>query len=187
MMIYLTRVPSEIRILARSTDRYRLTPADQLFSLSATALQGPLFSIAALPQPRQELLVVAQPPPAGPACFVIPPRSPAAQASLLLQAIEGSGRMGVCRLEESPKPGPEESSFEGASDDSDISSCSDDSEYVEVERDPILNEKGVSVSKVVTGEGTENKVSLEPSLFINCDRDNAVVVEEFADVGVKVK
>ncbi|KAL6966176.1 hypothetical protein U1Q18_041098, partial [Sarracenia purpurea var. burkii] len=61
MMIYLTRVPSEIRILGRSTDRYRLTPEDQLVSLSATALQGPLFSIATLPQPRQELLVVAQP------------------------------------------------------------------------------------------------------------------------------
>ncbi|KAL6956880.1 hypothetical protein U1Q18_040588 [Sarracenia purpurea var. burkii] len=93
----------------------------------------------------------------------------------------------MTKLEESPKPGPEESSIERscASDDSDVSSCSDDPENVEVERDPILNEKGVSVSKVVTGEGTENKVSLEPSLFINCDRDNAVVVEEFADVGVK--
>ncbi|KAL7002225.1 hypothetical protein U1Q18_003379 [Sarracenia purpurea var. burkii] len=95
----------------------------------------------------------------------------------------------MTKLEESSKPGPEESSFEGscASDDSDVSSCSDDPEYVEVERDPFLNEKGVSVSEVVTGEGTENEVSLEPSLFFNCDRDSAIAIEDVADVGLKVK
>ncbi|KAL6955376.1 hypothetical protein U1Q18_040698 [Sarracenia purpurea var. burkii] len=68
-------------------------------------------------------------------------------------------------LEETPKLGPEEGT-----------------ENVEVERDPILNEKGVSVSEVVTGEGTENEVSLVPSLLFNCDSDSVVAVDEGADV-----
>ncbi|KAL6954715.1 hypothetical protein U1Q18_040790 [Sarracenia purpurea var. burkii] len=73
-------------------------------------------------------------------------------------------------LEETSKLGPEEGT-----------------ENVEVERDPILNEKGVSVSEVVTGEGTENEVSLVPSLLLNCDSDSVVAVDEGADVDVKVK
>ncbi|KAL6955039.1 hypothetical protein U1Q18_040750 [Sarracenia purpurea var. burkii] len=73
-------------------------------------------------------------------------------------------------LEETPKPDPEEGT-----------------ENVEVERDPILNEKGVSVSEVVTGEGTENEVSLEPSLLFNYDSDSVVAVDEGADVDGKVK
>ncbi|KAL7002260.1 hypothetical protein U1Q18_003414 [Sarracenia purpurea var. burkii] len=103
------------------------------------------------------------------------------------------------KVPEAPKSKPEVSFIEeaevadgdevgsGVSDESDGSICFGDSEDAEDETEPNPNGNGVSVTEVKTGEGINNQVISESSLFLNGDCVGAVALKELEDSGVKVK